>query len=189
MPEVAGFLNSPRVIILYTENYTRLIHRIKAKAPHIKVIYHSDGAIAPCLSRFVEGGADVAHPLEPPASDLAAIKAAFGDCIAFTGGIDIRKAMQEDGGRRRGRGQAAHQQLAAGGGYMLVPANHRQGDAPLRRTSFGSTRRRRSSVAIRWQMRRSDRCTHCTFLSILRLEQIIRVVYIPSQSAISNENQ
>lgn len=111
--------------------YTQLIQRIKAKAPHVKVIVHSDGAIAPFLSRFIEIGADVVHPLEPlPASDLAAIKAEFGGQIAFMGGIDIRKAMQ---GTEAGVVEEVRQriaQLAAGGGYILAPANHLQADVP-----------------------------------------------------------
>lgn len=61
------------------------------------MIIHSDGAITPFLQRFIEIGADAVHPLEPlPATDMAAVKAHYGDQLVFLGGIDIRTAMQGD---------------------------------------------------------------------------------------------
>lgn len=127
-----GPIISPKMYDRYFKApYTALIRRIKAKAPHIKVIVHSDGAIAPFLSRFIEIGADAVHPLEPlPASDLAAIKAEFGERLAFLGGIDIRKAMQGPEAGVVAEVQQRIAQLAAGGGYLLAPANHLQGDVP-----------------------------------------------------------
>ncbi len=127
-----GPIISPAMFDTYFKQpYTQLIGRIKARAPHIKVIYHSDGAIAPFLARFIEIGADVVHPLEPlPATDMAAIKAEFGARISFMGGIDIRKTMQ---GPEAGIVDEVKQrvgQLAPGGGYILAPANHLQADVP-----------------------------------------------------------
>jgi uroporphyrinogen decarboxylase len=55
---------------------------------------HSDGLITTLLPDFIAIGIDVVHPLEPvPALDQAAIKAAYGDRLAFLGGIDISHAM------------------------------------------------------------------------------------------------
>ena len=127
-----GPIISPRMYDRFFKTpYTQLIQRIKAKAPHVKVIIHSDGAIAPFLSRFIAIGADVVHPLEPlPASDLAAIKAEFGGRIAFMGGIDIRKAMQGTEAGVVEEVKLRIDQLAAGGGYILAPANHLQADVP-----------------------------------------------------------
>ena len=93
----------------FLEPYTRLIAKIKAQCPHIKVVCHSDGAMAPLLSRYADMGADVFHPLEPlPATDMAAIKANVGDRLTFLGGIDIRTTMQGSARRNRGRGQGSH---------------------------------------------------------------------------------
>src|SRR5690606_29245250 len=129
-----GPIISPKMYDTYFKApYSRLIARIKARAPHVKVIYHSDGAIAPFLSRFVEIGADVVHPLEPlPATDMAAIKAEFGGQISFMGGIDIRKTMQGPEAGIVAEVKQRMGQLAAGGGYILAPANHLQADVPPR---------------------------------------------------------
>ena len=117
----------------FKEPYTQLIRRIKARCPHIKVVYHSDGAMTPFLQRIVDIGADVFHPLEPlPATDMAAVKAQFGDRLAFMGGIDIREAMQGDEAGVVEEVRLRISQLAPGGGYILAPANHLQRDVPPR---------------------------------------------------------
>ncbi|MCB0160161.1 MAG: hypothetical protein KDD83_18640, partial [Caldilineaceae bacterium] len=58
------------------------------------------------------------------------VKRAVGDRLAFLGGIDIRTTMQ---GPRDGivaEVQQRVRELAPGGGYILAPANHLQGDVP-----------------------------------------------------------
>lgn len=116
----------------FRDPYTRLIRRIKTRCPHIKVVYHSDGAVAPMLARFIAMGADVIHPLEPlPASDLAAIKAEYGTQVCFVGGIDIRQAMRGTTEAVKREVNLRCRQLAAGGGYILAPANHLQADVPV----------------------------------------------------------
>ena len=127
-----GPIISPKMFDTYFKQpYTQLIGRIKTKAPHIKVIYHSDGAIAPFLSRFIEIGADVVHPLEPlPATDMAALKREFGRRISFMGAIDIRKTMQGPEAGIVAEVRERIGQLAPGGGYILAPANHLQADVP-----------------------------------------------------------
>ena len=129
-----GPIISPKMYdIFFKAPYTALIRRIKARAPHVKVIYHSDGAIAPFLARFIDIGADVVHPLEPlPATDMAALKAEFGGRISFMGGIDIRKTMQGSEAGIVAEVKERIGQLAAGGGYILAPANHLQADVPPR---------------------------------------------------------
>jgi uroporphyrinogen decarboxylase len=117
----------------FKQPYTALIARIKARTPHIKVVIHSDGAIAPFLQRFIEIGADMVHPLEPlPATDMAAVKAEYGNRLVFLGGIDIRAAMQ---GEITGVEEEVRQRIAllgSGGGYILAPSNHLQRDVPAR---------------------------------------------------------
>ncbi|MCB0024333.1 MAG: hypothetical protein KDD91_14965, partial [Caldilinea sp.] len=83
--------------------------------------------------RFIDIGADVVHPLEPlPATDMAALKAEFGGRISFMGGIDIRKTMQGSEAGIVAEVKERIGQLAAGGGYILAPANHLQADVPPR---------------------------------------------------------
>lgn len=111
--------------------YAALIARIKARAPQVRVAFHSDGAIRPFLPRLIELGVDIVHPLEPlPATDMAAVKAEFGDRICFLGGIDIRSALQGDVAEVQAEVQRRVNALAPGGGYILAPANHLQRDVP-----------------------------------------------------------
>jgi uroporphyrinogen decarboxylase len=115
----------------FKEPYRRLVALIKEHSPHIKVVYHSDGAMEPFLSRLIEIGVDVFHPLEPlPATDFAAVKAHYGQHLVFMGGIDIREALQ--GSRQRVEDEVCTRlgQLAPGGGYIMAPANHLQWDIP-----------------------------------------------------------
>ncbi|GIV67003.1 MAG: uroporphyrinogen decarboxylase family protein [Chloroflexota bacterium] len=109
----------------------RMIHTIRAHKPDIKIMLHSDGAVARLIPDFIELGVDVLHPLEPlPATNISEIKQKYGDRISFLGGIDISHAML---GSREDVIQEVKTrlaQLAEGGGYILAPANHLQADVP-----------------------------------------------------------
>jgi uroporphyrinogen decarboxylase len=99
----------------------RLVKVIKEHNPDIKIMLHSDGAIATLLPDLIALGVDVIHPLEPlPATDLAAIKAKYGKQVSFLGGIDITHAMP--GSRQAVVAEVKQRiaQLASGGGYILL---------------------------------------------------------------------
>ncbi len=49
----------------FKEPYAQLIRGVKARWPKVKIVYHSDGAITPFLSRLIEMGVDIFHPMEP----------------------------------------------------------------------------------------------------------------------------
>jgi uroporphyrinogen decarboxylase len=109
----------------------RLVNTVREFDPGIKIMLHSDGAIAKLLPDILATGVDVIHPLEPlPATDLVAIKEQFGRQVAFLGGIDISHAMP--GTRQDAIAEAKRRisQLARGGGYILAPSNHLQADVP-----------------------------------------------------------
>jgi len=109
----------------------RLIRTIHDFNPNLRIMLHSDGAIATLLPEMVSLGVDVVHPLEPlPATDIPAIKASFGENLTFLGGIDISHAMP--GSREAVIAEVSTRiaQLAPGGGYILAPANHLQADVP-----------------------------------------------------------
>jgi len=115
----------------FKEPYRRLIDRIKQYNPDIKVIFHSDGAMAPFLPRLIEIGVDIFHPLEPlPATNFIEIKQKYGDKLVFMGGIDIRTALQGEKDKIDTEVKTRIYQLAAGGGYILAPSNHIQWDVP-----------------------------------------------------------
>jgi uroporphyrinogen decarboxylase len=115
----------------FKEPYSRLISLIKNHSPHVKVVYHSDGAMTALLPKLIEIGADVFHSVEPlPAWNLREVKDQYGDRIAFMGGIDIRAALQGDEADVEIEVKTRLRELAPGGGYLLAPANHLQSDVP-----------------------------------------------------------
>ena len=127
-----GLLISPAMFRRFIKPcLRRLVDTIKSFNPAIKVMLHSDGAITALLPDLIEIGVDVVHPLEPlPATDLPAVKAEFGDRLAFLGGIDISHAMPGSVEDVIAEARLRITQLAAGGGYILAPANHLQADVP-----------------------------------------------------------
>jgi uroporphyrinogen decarboxylase len=115
----------------FTEPYRRLVRLVKARCPHLRVTWHSDGVMTAFLPKIVEIGADVFHSVEPlPAWDLADVKARFGDRLTLMGGIDIRTALQGDRAAVEAEVSTRLRELAPGGGYVLAPANHLQWDIP-----------------------------------------------------------
>ncbi len=115
----------------FREPYRKLVELVKGHSPHVKVIFHSDGAITPFLQRLIDIGIDVVHPIEPvPATDLAAVKEKYGRSLTFLGGIDIRQALQGSNEEVQQEVRRRIDTLAPGGGYILAPANHLQWDVP-----------------------------------------------------------
>lgn len=56
----------------------------------LKVIFHSDGDIAPVVPDLIAAGVDALAPIDTPAGmDLALLKAEYGRQVGFVGGIDL----------------------------------------------------------------------------------------------------
>jgi len=93
---------------------------------------HSCGNIEPLIGRLIEMGLDVLNPLQPESMDIARIKRDYGGKLAFWGGISTQKTLpygSPDEARQEAR--AVRDLLAAGGGYILSPAQSIQADVPL----------------------------------------------------------
>lgn len=127
-----NLLISPRIFDrLLKPALQRIVRPIKEYREDLRVVFHSDGAIAKLLPGLVEVGIDLLHPLEPlPANDMAAIKAQFGERLSFMGGIDIKQALPGSVADVEAEVRGRIQVLAPGGGYILAPANHLQPDVP-----------------------------------------------------------
>lgn len=128
----ANLILSPTMFRRFIQPTIRkMVTTIKDFRRSIKIMLHSDGAIARLIPDLIDIGIDVLHPLEPlPAMDLVAIKIQYGNRISFLGGIDISHAMP--GTRQRVIEEVRQRiiQLAPGGGYILAPSNHLQADVP-----------------------------------------------------------
>ncbi len=123
---------SPRMFDrFFAPSYKRMIEMIREAAPGCKILFHSDGNMEPFLSRLIDLGVDIFHCLEPlPGVDMARIKEEYGSRLTFWGAIDIKEALQGDGLRVAEEVRLRMELLAAGGGYVMAPANHLQPDIP-----------------------------------------------------------
>jgi len=105
-----------------------------AKAAGVRVIHHTCGAVRPLIPYMIERGLDVLQSLQPEAADMdpRALKAAFGDRLAFHGGVSIQQTLPfgtPDDVRREVRDRV--EALAPGGGYIVCTSHNIQADAPL----------------------------------------------------------
>ncbi|MBD3306115.1 hypothetical protein GF339_06985 [candidate division KSB3 bacterium] len=113
---------------LIKPKHAELVSFIKQKAPHIKVLMHSDGAIRDFLPDFIEIGIDVVNPVQPGAGGmiLDELKHEFGDHITFAGAVDV----VGDHGLRGSADDVTTcvkqtiDALAPGGGYLLGPSHN-----------------------------------------------------------------
>jgi len=86
----------------------------------LPVIVHSCGFIEPLVGGLIEAGMDCLQAMEVKAGmDLVSLKQAYGDRIAFMGGMDVRPLVAND--RRAVEAELASKLPAAmaGGGYCL----------------------------------------------------------------------
>jgi uroporphyrinogen decarboxylase len=109
----------------------RMVERVKTFNPEIKIMLHSDGAIAKLIPDLISSGIDVIHPLEPlPATDQSAVKKICQNELAILGGIDISHAMPGTEEDVFNEVMRCVKSLAPGGGFILAPSNHLQSDVP-----------------------------------------------------------
>ena len=100
--------------------------------PEILVFYHSDGNVEALIEGFIEAGVDILDPIQPECMDIFALKARYGDRLAFHGGIGVQTVMpfgtpQEvrDTVRRTIEGMST-----GGGGYLCATAHMIRPEVP-----------------------------------------------------------
>ena len=96
-------------------------------------MYHSCGAVRPFIPGLIGIGVDVLDVLQFSAEgmDPVEIKASFGDCLSFHGGLDIQSTLPlgtVEEVRRAAR--ACMEVMARIGGYILAPTHNVQLDTP-----------------------------------------------------------
>jgi uroporphyrinogen decarboxylase len=118
---------------LIKPRHKKIYGEIHKRAPHVKVLYHSCGAIEPLINDLIEVGVDILNPIQPLAygMDSKALKVKYGDRLSFNGAIDLQRAMAELGTVNDLREEIDKrlEALAPGGGYILAPAHNIQPDS------------------------------------------------------------
>ena len=105
--------------------HRRIFDRVKAKAPGVKILYHSDGAIRPVIPDLIEIGVDILNPIQLNAAgmDPAGLKRDFGDSLCFWGaGIDVQGILEGASVPEiRDSVKRTIEALAPGGGFIFAP--------------------------------------------------------------------
>lgn len=113
----------------------RLFAGIKQYAPHVKIVYHTDGAVSSLIPDLIDLGIDALNPIQvncPGMGDTAWLKREYGRDLSFWGGgcdsqttlpFGTPEQVREEVKRRIG-------DLAPGGGYVFAGVHNIQADVP-----------------------------------------------------------
>ena len=129
-----GQIISPKMYRdLIKPRHKKMYGEIHKRAPHVKLLYHSCGSIEPFIEDLIEVGVDILNPIQPLARDMesASLKEKYGDRLTFHGGIDLQRAMAEQGTIEDVRKEIETRILALAprGGYILSPGHNIQPDS------------------------------------------------------------
>ena len=106
---------------------------IKART-RAKVMFHSDGDVAPLIDDFVEIGVDILNPIQTSAgtmSNLPELKKRHGKNIVFCGGIDSHRILPfGTPAEVREEVRRVIDIMGPGGGYMLGAVHTVMNDVP-----------------------------------------------------------
>jgi uroporphyrinogen decarboxylase len=104
------------------------------KRSKAKILFHSDGDVAPLIGDFIEIGVDILNPVQTSAgkmSNLVALKKHFGRNIVFCGGIDSHRILPHGSvAEVREEVRRVIQALGQGGGYMIGAVHTVMDDVP-----------------------------------------------------------
>jgi hypothetical protein len=96
----------------------------------LKIIFHSDGDIAPIVPDLIAAGVDALAPVDTPAGmDLAALKAEFGHQVGFVGGINLGVLASGSVDDVRRLTLEALSAAGPGGGFILGSSSEELYDA------------------------------------------------------------
>ena len=100
-----------------------VIRIVRQANPDIVIFYHSDGYIEPIIGDLIEIGVDVLNPVQPDVMGPTAIKARYGDRLAFWGTVGTQ-TLWSWGGPEDIKAEVKHriETVGAGGGLLISPA-------------------------------------------------------------------
>lgn len=111
-----------------TRKLTSLAHRYGCY-----YMQHSCGAVSRIIPNLIACGVDMLEPVQKVAGmEVAALKAEFGDRIAFQGGVDTQKLLPL-GTPEEVKREAEYviETMNVNGGYILAPSQDFEGDVPV----------------------------------------------------------
>lgn len=114
--------------------HKRLFSFIKAKAPKVRIFFHSCGAIYELIPDLIETGIDILNPIQVNAvgMDTKQLKKDFGDSLTFWGGgVDTQEILPK-GSTSDVKDEVKRRidDLAPGGGFIFAAVHNIQPDVP-----------------------------------------------------------
>jgi uroporphyrinogen decarboxylase len=114
--------------------HIRVFSAIKRKAPHVKILFHSCGAVRPLIGDLIEAGIDILNPVQKSAAgmDLRELKREFGrDVVFWGGGVDTQRVLPRGTPEEiRDDVRRNIEALAPGGGFVFATIHNAQADVP-----------------------------------------------------------
>lgn len=102
----------------------RIIREAVALRPGLPIFYHSCGNVAQIIPELIEIGVTVLNPIQPECMDLAFLKEAYGDQLAFWGGVSAQTNLSfGTPGQVKAEVERCIEILGKNGGYLIGP-NH-----------------------------------------------------------------
>ena len=117
---------------LFMPYQKHIFDTIREKAPHAKIIFHTDGNVRPLIPDLIEAGVDVLNPVQPTAREMDSLrlKETYGDRLCFHGAMDVQHVLTADEETVRQDVRHRIDAFGPGGGFILSPCNHIQHDVP-----------------------------------------------------------
>ncbi len=114
------------------KQYTRSKEAFRKQNPKGKIFNHSCGDVFEIIPDYIDIGLDVLNNLQPVGSmNHKTIKKLYGRKLSFHGGIDVQKTLPFNSADDvYQEAKKCIQTLGPGGGYILAPTIHVQGDVP-----------------------------------------------------------
>lgn len=130
-----GLLISQEMIQRYLKpRFKKLFATIHKLAPHIKIIFHSCGAVYDVIPDLIDIGVDVLNPVQLSAAgmDIKKLKKEFGRDLSFWGGgVDTQYTLPHGTPSQVEEEVKRNLEiLMPGGGYVFNPVHNIQADVP-----------------------------------------------------------
>ncbi len=111
----------------------RILDAIKSHT-QAKLLFHTDGAVAPFIGDLIDIGVEVLNPVQVSAAgmgDTKWLKKEYGQHVAFWGAIDTQHILPfGTPGQVKEEVRRRIEDLAAGGGYVLASVHNIQAEVP-----------------------------------------------------------
>lgn len=118
----------------FKPRYRAIFDMVRAKAPHVKIFFHSCGAIHDLIPELIEVGVDIVNPVQVSAAnmDTKQLKREFGQDVTFWGGgVDTQHVLPHGTSAEvKAEVKRRIEDLAPGGGFIFNTVHNIQGDVP-----------------------------------------------------------